>query len=176
MAPGFHHVYARGNNRRAVFRDELDRADFLTRLARVIDLHGWNCHLFCLLTNHFHLLVQTHDESLPNGMQRLNLATARSFNRRHGTIGHLFQWPYGSVHVTRHGHAVHLIRYIAMNPVDAGLCRVPEEWPWSSYGATVGLRDAPSFVTTSWVLGLFAEDETVARGRLREFVAGTRSG
>jgi hypothetical protein len=80
------------------------------------------------------------------------------------------------VHVTRHGHAVHLIRYIAMNPVDAGLCRVPEEWPWSSYGATVGLRDAPSFVTTSWVLGLFAEDETVARGRLREFVAGTRSG
>lgn len=174
-APGLHHVHARGNNRRVVFREDRDRWDFLSRLARIVVLHDWRCHLFCLMSNHYHLLIETRDESLPDGMQRLNLATAQSFNRRHGSIGHLFQGPYGSVPVTRSGHALHLIRYIALNPVEAGLCRAPEEWPWSSYAATLGLRKAPSFLTDGWVLGLFGDDDAVARGRLRAFVAGTRS-
>jgi putative transposase len=174
-AAGFHHVFARGNNRRAIFRDDLDREDFLARLERVVYSHGWLCHIFCLLTNHFHLLVETLDGSLPKGMQRLNLTTAQSFNRRYGTIGHLFQGPYGSEPVTRDGHARYLVRYIAMNPVEAGLCRVPDEWRWSSYGATVGLRKAPAFLTTSWVLGLFGDDPAVSRRRLRSFVNGTRS-
>jgi putative transposase len=175
MAPGFHHVFARGNNRRALFRDDLDREDFLERLGRVVRFQNWTCHIYCLLTNHFHLLVQTEDESLPNGMQRLNLTTAQSFNRRYGTIGHLFQGPYGSVPVTRPGHALYLISYIVRNPVEAGLCRVPEEWPWSSHGATLGLRRRPLFLETSWVLGLFGPDAAVAKGRLLHFVNGTRS-
>ena len=175
MAAGFHHVFARGNNRCALFRDDLDREDFLARLGRVVRSHHWICHIYCLLTNHFQLLVQTEDESLPNGMQRLNLTTAQSFNRRYGTIGHLFQGPYGSVPVTRPGHALYLIGYIAQNPVEAGLCRTPEEWPWSSHGATLGLRRAPPFLETSWVLGLFGPDAAVARGRLRHFVNGTWS-
>jgi hypothetical protein len=127
------------------------------------------------MTNHFHVLVETPDESLPNGMQRLNLAYAKSFNRRHGTTGHVFEAPYHSEPVVRDSHALMTVRYVALNPVEAGICRTPEEWPWSSFGATLGLRRAPSWLTTGWVLGLFADDAYVARRRLRDFTHnGTR--
>lgn len=172
---GLHHVTARGNNRRALFLDDLDREAFLATLAPVIARYAWTCHSFCLMTNHFHLLVETADESLPDGMHRLNSAHAQSFNRRYGTVGHVFQGRYYSVLVTTQGHALLLIRYIARNPVEAGMCRTPEEWPWSSHGAALGLRRAPSFLTSSWVLGLFGEDVVVARRRLRDFALnGTR--
>lgn len=168
-------MWSRGNNSRAIFVDDGDRLNFLARLGNVVRLHGWKCHIFVLLTNHFHLLVQTPDESLPNGLQRLKLATACAFNRRYESTGHLFEAPYGSELVTRQGHAVWLIRYLALNPVRAGLCRRPEDWPWSSYGATLGLCAPPPWLTTSWLLDLFAEDVDLARARLRAFVDGTRS-
>ena len=130
----------------------------------------WKCHSYCLLTNHAHMLVETRDESLPIGMHRLNLGYARSFNRRYRTTGHVFEEPYYSGHVTRDSHALMTVRYIARNPVEAGLCRTPEEWPWSSYGATLGARPAPEWLTTTWVLELFADEVSVARRRLGGFV------
>jgi putative transposase len=174
-AAGFHHVWSRGNNQRAIFLDDADRLSFLERIGKVLRRFGWRCHVFVLLTNHFHLLVETPDETLPNGLQRLKLATACAFNHKYGTTGHLFEAPYGSELVTRQGHAAWLVRYLAMNPVQAGLCERPEDWLWSSYRATIGLGSAPAWLTRSWVLGLFSEDEDVARGRLRAFVDGTRS-
>lgn len=173
--PGLHHVTARGNNRRALFMDDLDRESFLASLSRVTARHLWICHAFCLMTNHFHALVETPDDSLPRGMQRLNSGYAQSFNRRHGTIGHLFQGRFYSRLVTRDAHALILVRYIARNPVEAGLCRTPEEWPWSSHGAALGLRRSPTFLTSSWLLGLFGEERQVAQRRMREFALhGTR--
>lgn len=167
--PGFYHVTSRGNNRRPIYLDDLDRETFLTMVGRVTERHWWACHSFCLMTNHFHLLLQTQDESLSAGMQRLNGDFAQTFNRRHGTIGHLFQDRFFSVPVTRQAHALWVIRYIAQNPVEAGIARTPEGWRWSSYGATLGLRRAPSFLVTSWVLGLFSDDLVTARRRLRTF-------
>jgi putative transposase len=175
-AAGLYHITARGNNRREIFVDDLDREGFLSTVAAVVELHVWKCHAFCLMTNHFHLLVETHDESLPNGMHRLNLAHAQSFNRRYGTTGHVFEAPYHSEPVTRDSHALLAIRYIARNPVEAGICPTPEEWPWSSHGAALGLRRSPRFLTSAWVLGLFGEDVRLARRRLRHFALnGTRS-
>jgi REP element-mobilizing transposase RayT len=173
---GLHHVTAKGNNGRELFLDDLDREAFLAALARVVRRHMWTCHAFCLMTNHFHLLAETPDESLPSGMHRLNLGYAQSFNRRYGTTGHVFQGRYYSGHVTSDGHALLVVRYLAHNPVEAGLCRMPEDWPWSSYGATLGLRRAPACLTSTWVLGLFGDDRVVARRRLRAFVNGTRFG
>lgn len=170
-AAGFHHVNGRGNNGRAIFLDDLDRQRFLSKVAAVIDRQLWKCHSFCLMTNHYHLLIETPDDSLPNGMHRLNLGYAQSFNRRYRSTGHVFEAPYHSVPVTRDGHALMAIRYIARNPVEAGLCRSPEEWPWSSYGAVLGLRRAPSFLTSGWVLGLLSEEMRTARRRLRSFVS-----
>jgi hypothetical protein len=127
------------------------------------------------MTTHFHLLIETRDESLPNGMQWLNSAHAQSFNRRYGTIGHVFQGRYASVPVTRDAHALWVVRYLARNPVEGGLAASPESWPWSSHGAALGLRRAPQFLTSSWVLDLFGDELSVARRRLREFALnGTR--
>jgi putative transposase len=176
VAPGVYHVTAKGNNAGELFRDDLDREDFLATVGRVVERQMWKCHAYCLMTNHFHLMVETSDESLPAGMHRLNLAHAKSFNRRYGRTGHVFQGRYYSVPVITQGHALLLIRYLARNPAEAGICRMPEEWPWSSYGATLGLRRAPACLTTSWVLGLFADDRVIARRRLRAFVNGTRFG
>ncbi|HEV2712547.1 MAG TPA: transposase [Gaiellaceae bacterium] len=174
-AAGLYHVNAKGNNGRALYLDDHDREAFLATLGSVVERHVWTCHAYCLMTNHFHLLIETPDESLPRGMQRLNLAYAKSFNRRYGTTGHVFEAPYHSEPVLRDSHALMSVRYIARNPVEAGICRTPEEWPWSSFGATLGLRRAPSWLTTTWVLGLFAEDVCVARRLLRDFTLnGTR--
>jgi putative transposase len=175
MAAGLYHVNAKGNNGRELYLDDLDREAFLAMLKWVIERHVWICHAYCLMTNHFHLLIETPDESLPRGMQRLNLAYAQSFNRRYGTTGHVFEAPYHSEPVIRDSHALMTIRYVARNPVEAGICRTPEEWPWSSFGATLGLRRAPRWLTTTWVLALFGDDVYVARRRLHHFVNGTRS-
>jgi putative transposase len=175
-APGVYHVTAKANSGGDLFLDDLDREDFLARVARVVQRQLWTCHAYCLMTNHFHLMVETPDESLPDGMHRLNLAHAKSFNRRYRATGHVFQSRYYSAPVTTEGHALLLVRYIARNPVDAGICRMPEEWPWSSYGATLGLRRAPPWLTSTWVLGLFSDDRRTARRRLRAFVNGTRYG
>jgi putative transposase len=174
---GFHHVTARGNNRRALFHDDRDREAFLAMLAGVVGRHLWKCHAFCLMTNHFHLFVETPDESLPNGMHRLNLAYAQTFNGRYGSTGHVFEAPYHSEPVRRESHALLTIRYVARNPVEAGMCRAPEDWLWSSHGAALGLRNAPRCLTSAWILGLFADDPQLAKRRLRDFVLnGTRSG
>src|SRR5688572_11261221 len=102
--PGLYHVSSRGNNRRSIYLDDHDREAFLTMVSRVTERHWWACHSFCLMTNHFHLLVETQDESLSAGMQRLNGNYAQMFNRRHGTIGHLFQDRFFSVPLTRQAH------------------------------------------------------------------------
>jgi putative transposase len=170
VAAGFHHVTARGNNRRPIFLDDGDREMFFAILGRVAGRLWWACHSFCLMTNHFHLLVETQDESLSAGMQRLNGEYAQSFNRLHGSVGHLFQDRFYSVMVEEQSHALEVIRYIAQNPVEAGLCRAPEEWLWSSHAAALGYRPTPDFLTTSWVLEQFADDVKIARARLRAFV------
>src|SRR5688500_2762068 len=143
---GFHHVTCRGNNGRTLFFDDHDRNILLWILGRTLARVLWRCHSYCLMTNHFHLLVETPDESLPVGMQRLNLCYAQSFNNRYRTTGHVFEAPYKSRHVTRQSHALMTIRYIALNPVEAGLCRRPEEWAWSSYRVMLGLRRAPDWL------------------------------
>jgi len=170
VAAGFHHVTSRGNNRRRVFLDDGDREMFLAILRRVLGRLWWACHSYCLMTNHFHLLIETQDESLSAGMQRLNGEYAQSFNRRHGSVGHLFRDRFFSVMVEDEAHGLEVIRYIANNPVEAGLCRDAEDWPWSSHPAALGRRRAPDFLTSSWVLGQFGEDPEIARARLREFV------
>jgi hypothetical protein len=126
------------------------------------------------MTNHFHLLWETHDESLSAGMQRLNGEYAQGFNRRHGSVGHVFQDRFFSKPVVTDAHALEAIRYIARNPVEAGLARTPEEWPWSSHGAALGLRRPPTFLESGWTLSLFADDVPTAARRLRDFVNGVR--
>jgi putative transposase len=154
LAGGVHHVYARGNDRRRIFGDDADRQAYLQLLAAVIRRQHWYCLAYCLMDNHLHLLIETPQPNLGEGMQRLHGAYGRDFNARHQRAGHLFQGRYGSRPVRTEAHLWTAAAYIAANPVDAGACARPEDWPWSSHAAVVD-RTAPAWLDTSRLLAHF---------------------
>lgn len=134
---GVFHVYARGNDKGLVYRDDSDRQTYLRLLARAVKLCRWRLLAFCLMPNHVHLLVETPETNLGKGMRWLHGLYGREFNDRHGRSGHVFQGRYGSVPIKTDEQLWWAAAYIAMNPVEAGLCDRPEEWGWSSHAATV---------------------------------------
>lgn len=132
-----HHVYARGVGGISIFRDELDRRRYLQLLKEVTAKHDWQCLAYCLMTNHVHLLVKTLEPSLGTGMQDLHGRFAQGFNLRHERVGHLFQSRYGATRIEDDAHMHAATRYIAQNPVEAGLCETPDAWPWSDFGGAI---------------------------------------
>jgi putative transposase len=164
-------VTSRGTEGRDVFLDDLDRRHFLSVLADVVQDLSWACGAYCLMTNHFHLLIQTPNADLAVGMHRLNSAHANYFNRRHDHVGHLFQSRYAAEVVGRESHLLESCRYIVLNPVRAGLSRQPGRWRWSSYRATAGYVRPPDFLAADWVLGQFGNAPRQAALRYVEFVA-----
>lgn len=138
------------------FRDDIDRLNFLALLARLQYQPEWTCIAFCLMTSHYHLIVEVGDGTLPVAMHRLNLGYVRGFNRRHSLRGRGQSHPYGSRRIRDDGDLLATFAYVAMNPVDVGLARAPSEWPWSSYAGTVGLRKQHSFVDDAWLLRSFS--------------------
>jgi REP element-mobilizing transposase RayT len=137
---GIYHVISRGNNRGRLFWDELDHEVFLRRLDRVAQKYEWIGLAYCLMTTHYHLVVQLPEDGLSVGMQELNGEYARRTNYRHHRVGHLFQNRFYSDLITSERHLFGAIRYVALNPVKAGMCPAPENWPWSSYRASAGLE------------------------------------
>ena len=155
VADGTYHVTARGNERRAIVIDDLDRHVFLRLLGRTIDRFNWRCLSYCLMDNHFHLLIRTPEPNLPRGMQQLKGSFAQSFNRRHARVGHLFAGRYGAQLIQRDAHLLTVFRYIALNPVTAGVCDRPEGWRWSAHAALLGKADAQPFLAVGEALTLF---------------------
>ena len=149
---------ARGNERRAIFRDDVDRERFIGILARVAEESGWTVLAYCLMGNHFHLLVRTPEPNLNGGMHRLNGTYAQWFNRRHARVGHLFQGRYGARLVRGDSHLHATIRYIVRNPVRSGLCSNPRDWRWSSHLAVLGHASAPSFLAVETLLAYYGAD------------------
>jgi REP element-mobilizing transposase RayT len=141
----------------ALYRDDLDRLEFLRYLARTTARTGWTCVGFCLMTTHYHLIVAVEHNVLPTAMHSLNLAYAQAFNRRHGLKGHVQFRPYGSKRISGDGDLLTRYRYVVRNPVRAGLCQFAADWPWSSFAGTVGLADAHSFVDAAAVTSVFAD-------------------
>jgi len=165
-----YHVTARGNRREPIFADDFDRQRFLGLTALVVRKYHWTCHAYCLMTTHYHLMITTREPNIGRGMQALNGRYAQSFNRRHKLAGHVFQDRYHSVVVEQESHLLELVRYIALNPVRAGLCSAPEDWRWSSYACTLGVRKTPDFLSDDFVLGCFAPEREKALRRLHAFV------
>ena len=171
FAGAIHHVRARGNRRQAIVGDQYDFVALTARLARAIALMEWDCYACCLMHNHFHLLIETPKPNLGRGMQLLCGSYAQGFNHRHGRDGHLFEGRYRTTIVSRDAHLGELARYLVLNPVRAGICGDPADWRWSSYRATAGFDEAPSFLAADALLSIFAADATIAREHYREFVA-----
>lgn len=168
------HVTARGNERGEVFRDDVDRREFLAVLGRTVSIYGWRLHAYVLMGNHYHLLVETPEPTLSRGMRDLNGVTTQRFNRRHGRTGHLFEGRFKAVLVEREAHLLELARYVVLNPVRAGLAKSAAAWPWSSYKATAGLAEAPEWLETAFTLEPFGRRPAEARRRYAAFVADGR--
>lgn len=149
------HVTARGNERKEIVHDDVDREAFVRLLATVVKRYGWILHGWVLMTNHYHLIVETPRPTLSAGMRQLGAVYSQAFNRRWKRCGHLFQGRFFSLHVQRESHLLELLRYTALNPVRAGLVKAPGAWPWGSYRATAGLEKRPSWLATEWTLSKF---------------------
>ena len=165
-----YHLTSRGNARQPVFADAQDRNAFLDALAEVVARFGWRCHAYCLMGNHYHLLVETPEANLARGMRQVNGVYTQRFNRRHQQSGHLFQGRYKAILVDRDAYLLELCRYVVLNPVRSGLVRSAGQYAWSSYRATVGRVVPPAFLAVDWVLGQFAEDREEAQERYKRFV------
>jgi REP element-mobilizing transposase RayT len=167
---GVYHVTRRSAGPIEMFRDDFDRTDFCNRLARTITRFDWICHAFVLMTTHYHLLVQVEEDKLQPGMSVLNAGYALEFNRRYGRSGHLKGSPYGANIVETDEHLLSCVRYIARNPVEAGVCEHPADWTWGSYRGCAGYDNGFAFVTNDFILSSFHANRAKAQRLLRAFV------
>ena len=155
-----HHIFVRGVNRAVIAVDDVDYARSLILLERTVKLFHLECHGWSYLPNHSHLVMSSPLANISKAMHWLGTCTAQAFNHRHARSGHLYQGRFGSRLVTAERHFTELARYLPLNPVRAGLCAEPEDWPWSSYAAIAGIRRPPWFLHTEAVIGRLGSIET----------------
>jgi putative transposase len=169
--PGaLYHVTSRGDRQEAIFEDDQDRGAFLDLLGEVVSRFRWRCHAYCLMGNHYHLMIETPEANLTKGMRHLNGVFTQWSNRRHRRSGHLFQGRYKAILVDRDSYFLELARYIVLNPVRASMVKHPRQWGWSSYGATVGTSPAPEWLSIDNVLAAFGRRRASARRRYQQFI------
>ena len=152
FAGALYHITARGNAKQEIFLDDDDRTKFLSLLGQEVLQLRWKCYSYCLMDNHYHLVIETPEGNLVSGAKRLNGVYSQWFNRRHGRVGHLFQGRYKSIIVDKEEYLLELCRYVVLNPVRAGIVSQPGHWKWSSYLPTMGLADRPACLDTELIL------------------------
>jgi putative transposase len=170
VAGGTYHLFSRGSNRQAIFRFDSDRIDFLSCLERVVVRHELECLAYCLMPNHFHVVVETPDGRLSEAMKALNGRYSLRFNKRHGCDAHLFRNRFGAVAQETDSQLRWTLRYVVWNPITSGLCASPGEWPWSSYRASVGDVAPPAFLGLTRLLAYFGDVPQAAMARYRDLV------
>jgi putative transposase len=157
--PGAHyHVTARGNEKKDIFKSRRDREQFLSYLESSVTRYGAVIHAYCLMTNHYHLLVETPNGNLPEIMRHINGAYTNYYNTKRKRAGHLFQGRYRAILIEADEYLLELSRYIHLNPVRAGVTAKPEEHPWSSYTDYIGARPAPGWLRMDAVKGHFSSN------------------
>ena len=166
-----HHITGRGNRKSDIFLSDRDRRLFLKRLGEACLSHSLRCLAYCLMSNHYHLLLRADSAQLSKGMQSLNARYAEHFNRAYETSGHVFQGRFRDDMVETERYLMEAIRYIELNPVRAGLCIRASEWKWNSYAATLGHRTHAAWFDRGSVLSMFAANPHVAVARFSDFIA-----
>jgi REP element-mobilizing transposase RayT len=172
-----YHITSRGDRREDIYEDDVDRIEYLKIFSSVIDQFNWICYAYCLMSNHYHLLIQTPDSNLSKGMRQLNGVYTQYYNRRHNIVGHLFQGRYKAIHVDQDTYLLELSRYIVLNPVKAGMVKQVGNWEWSSYQAMTGESQSPDWLSDDYLLSQFSDQRKTAIKRYKSFVeAGLRNG
>jgi len=167
----FYHVTSRGNERKAVYKSQRDREKFFSYLESATERYGAVVHVFCLMDNHYHLLIETPSGNLSQIMHHINGAYTTYFNTKRERSGHLFQGRYRAILIDVDEYAKELSRYIHLNPVRAGIAENPEEYRWSScqYYTTVK-RKPPEWLKRDFILSYFGNEPKTAMKRYRDFV------
>lgn len=174
---GLYHVTSRGDGREDIYLDDADRQNWLELFAGVCERFNWSCHAYCLMTNHYHVIIETPDGNLSIGMRQLNGVYTQSFNRRHSRVGHVFQGRYKAIFVDKDSYLLELSRYVILNPVRATMVQRPEYWPWTSYHFMIDARSPPKWLHRDWLLSQFGKQRRRAIEKFIEFVAdGISSG
>ncbi len=175
FAGGLYHITSRGNARQHIYFDNRDRTTFLELIDKTRTRFDWYIHAYCLMSNHYHLLIETGTPTLAKGMKLLNGSYTQYFNRKHRRVGHLFQGRYKAILVDKESYLLELARYIVLNPVRARMVRSAGQWDWSSYRATAGHTDQEQLLTTDWILACLASKKKQAQDRYCSFVKAGRN-
>ena len=170
LAGGLYHVTSRGDRREDIFFGDADRLAWLEILGSVCKRFNWACHAWCQMDNHYHVVVETPEGNLSQGMRQLNGVYTQYVNRTYDRVGHVFQGRYKAILVERDAYLLELSRYVVLNPVRAKMVKRPELWAWSSYRSMIGQADRPEWLQTDWVLGQFGSRRNRAREKYADFV------
>ena len=169
-AGALYHVTSRGDRREAIYHDDQDRAMWLDVFGQVCRRYNWRCHAWCLMDNHYHVVVETAEGNLSKGMRQLNGVYTQKSNRRHSEMGHVFQGRYKAILVEKNDYLLELSRYVVLNPIRAGMENVIGDWIWSSYRAMVGKAEAPDWFESDWLLACFGRQRAEAVAGYTDFV------
>lgn len=157
-----YHITSRGDRREDIFYTDSDRVLFLELLEHTCQRYNWICHAYCLMSNHYHLIIETLDGNLSKGMRQLNGVYTQKINRKYEKVGHLFQGRFKSILVDKESYLLELSRYVVLNPVRARMVSTVNEWLWSSYKAMTGESPVPVYLETDWVLSQFSDNRQQA--------------
>lgn len=169
--PGaIYHITARGNTRADIYLQDRDRTIFLELLGNICGRYHWSCYAWCLMTNHYHLVLETAEPNLSRGMRQLNGIYAQTFNRRHRRVGHLFQGPFKSILVDRDSYLLEVIRYVILNPVRARMVKAAGQYPWSNYREMIGKSEPPEWLNRDWILSQYGKRTGSAQQSFIKFI------
>ncbi len=165
-----YHITAHGNQRKKIFLDDIDRRIWLSIFEKTYVRYNWVCYAYCLMSNHYHAVIETPDGNLSKGMRHLNGVYTQSSNRKHNRVGHIFQGRFGSILVDKDSYLLELCRYVELNPVRAKMVTTAMEWPWSSIRVITGRAPHPSWLLKDVILSYFATDKQKAMKAYGDFV------
>jgi len=169
--PGaIYHITSRGDRQEAIYEGDADRQQWLDILSRASERYNWRVHAYCLMDNHYHILLETADGNLSKGMRHLNGVYTQYFNRQHNRVGHVYQGRYKAILVEKDSYLLELSRYVVLNPIRAGMIKNMDEWHWSSYLITIGKHPPPDWLEVDWLLSQFGLQRNHARRRYIDFV------
>ena len=173
LAGGLYHVTSRGDRREDIYDDDEDREKWLELLGATCKRFNWRCHAYCLMDNHYHIVVETAEANLSKGMRQLNGVYTQYYNRRHDRVGHVFQGRFKGILVEQDAYLLELARYVVLNPIRAKMTKTIRSWKWSSYKAMVGEVVAPSWLDTDWILEQFGKQR---KNAIEQYVNFVREG
>lgn len=170
LAGGLYHVTSRGDRRENIYVTDQDRLLWLQLFSDTCERFNWVCHAWCLMDNHYHILIETMEANLARGMRHLNGVFTQTTNHLHQRVGHLFQGRYKAILVEKNSHLLELARYVVLNPVRAGMVRDVADWPWSSWQATTNCEPSPKWLNTDGILAQFGHTRANAAAAYAVFV------